>query len=223
MGRLPSILTAAVMITAFSCGDDGPSGPSTGNDHQFYPLAVGNTWNYDRNGSISLNSVQIGTVSGEATVEISGTATHSEGFDVYVQDVQVSDTVTVYGQSTYSDSSYTEYLRLTGTGLHGYRHLTDTDSSFTVPFPIQDGNIWTFSQEPPTTGEVLSVSETVTVPAGTFTGCVEMQFIWIDSSMIVCNTVDLARNAGEVRNESVNTVGTFVTSITSSLVDCSLY
>jgi len=216
-------MTVAVIMAAFSCGDGGPSGPTSGDDHEFYPLSVGNTWYYDRNGSISLNDVQIGTVSGEATIEISDTATHSEGFEVYVQDVQVSDTVTVYGQSTYMDSTFTEYLRLTDSGLYGYRHLTDTDSSFTVPFPLQAGNIWTFQQEPPTTGEILSVSESVTVPAGTFTECVEMQLIWIDSAMTVSNTADLARNVGEVRNEFVNTVGTYVTSITNSLVDYTLY
>lgn len=225
MKHLTIILSIVTITLTASCGDDGsgPSGPSTSNSQQFYPLAVGNTWNYDRSGSISLSGTQIGTVSGVATIEISGTETHSEGFDVYVQDVHVTDTTTTYGQSFYTDSSFTEYLRLTDSGLYGYRHLTDTDSSFVVPFPFQAGFVWDFQEEPPTTGEILSVTASVMVPAGTFNDCVEMQLLWIDSAMIVSNTADLARNVGEIRNRFINTVDYYVTDITNSLVSYTLY
>lgn len=213
-----TMLTAVLLASMPGCGDsDGPSGPAAGNDSEFYPMTVGNVWHYDRSGTISLGGSQIGTVSGEATIEISGTETHSEGFQVFVQDVHVKDTTTTMGQTFYSDSSFTEYLRLTESGLFGYRHLTGTDSSFTIPFPIQLGATWTFSEEPPTTGEILSLSASVTVPAGSFSDCMEMKLVWIDSGMTVMNTTDFARNVGEVRNVFHNTFSSYETLITNSL------
>lgn len=218
-------LALAISIALTACGgSSGPSGPATGNDSEFYPLAVGNTWNYQRTGTISLGGVSIGTVAGAATIEISGTADHSEGFQVFVQDVHVIDTTTVYGQTFYVDSTFTEYLRLTGSGLYGYRHLTDTDSSFVVPFPLQQGAVWTFMEEPPTTAEIVSMSSTVSVPAGTFSGCMEMQLVWIDSGLVVMNTASFARNVGEIRNEfTSNADSLMVTSVVNSLESYTLY
>lgn len=221
---LTLVIMAVLLVSMAACGDsDDPSGPVAGNDHEFYPMAVGNVWQYDRSGTISMGGSQTGSLSGEATIEISGTETHSGGFQVFVQDVHVKDTTTMMGQTFYVDSSFTEYLRLTDGGLFGYRHLTDTDSSFTVPFPIQLGATWTFAEEPPTTGEILSLSASVTVPAGSFSDCMEMQLTWIDSGMTVMNTADFARNVGEVRNVFHNTFGTFETIITNSLESYTLY
>lgn len=217
MGEPRIIPTAILTALLLSCGGSDPVGPSTGNGSEYYPLAVGNVWNYDRSGTISTGGAQMGTISGKVTVEITGTGTHSEGFEVFVREVSVIDTTDIYGQVFYSDSTFTEYLRLTGDALFGYRGLADTDSSFTVPFPFQLGATWTFREEPPTTGEILSLTATASVPAGSFTDCVEMQLVWMDSGMTVMNTADLARDVGEVRNVFVSTADMFATDITHSL------
>ncbi len=219
------ILSTALILTAFACGgSNNPAGPTPGNDSEFYPLAVGNIWMYDCSGTISLSGVQMGTISGITEVEITGTETHSEGFDVFVQVNAVCDTTEMYGQTFVTDSTFTEYIRITDAGLYGYSNLTNTDSSFTVPFPLQDGATWTFAEEPPTTGEILSMSANVTVGAGSFENCMEMQTVWTDSTMggIVSNTADFARNVGRVSNVTTITEGTMLITYTNNLVTYSL-
>ncbi len=217
MKKIYSVVIFLVAVTVSSCGSSDPIGPSSGGDSEYYPLSVGNVWMYDRSGSIASGGVQVGTVSGEIKLEITGTATHSEGFDVYVQEYSISDTTVINSQTFISDSTYTEYMRITDDGMYGYSNLTDTDSSFTVPFPLQAGATWTFSEEPPTTGEILSMSVAVTVMAGSFDNCMEMRTVWTDSGMVLTNTADFAKNVGNVRNEFVLTTATMIMTITNSL------
>jgi hypothetical protein len=217
MKRTMFVLSVALILSAFACGSDGPAGPSTGSDSEFYPLAVGNTWTYDRSGSFSAAGVQVGTVSGKAVIEITGTATHSSGFDVFVQKSTINDTTVIYGQTIISDSTFTDYLRVTDSGFYGYPHLTDADSSYTVPFPLQNGATWQFAEQPPVTGNILSMSADVTVTAGSFSGCMEMQVIFSDSVVSVSNTTDFARNVGNVKNVLVVADNTITSTVTNSL------
>jgi len=223
MSKTFAIPGIVLFLSVLACGGSDPVGPSSGNDAEFYPLAVGNTWIYDRTGSISSGGVQVGTVSGEAEVEITGTASHSEGFDVFVQERTITDTTVIFGQTIITDSTFTDYVRASDSGFYGYRHLTDTDSSYTVPFPLQDGATWTFADEPPTTGEILSMSASVTVEAGSFIDCMEMLTIWFDSSgTTLSNTSDFARNVGQVRNVYLLSDTSMTATITNSLVTYSL-
>ena len=205
---LPLVLTAA-------CGDNGggtgPSG-SGGEDSLYYPLAVGNTWHYDRSGTYYIDTIPY-DISGESTVEIVGTATHSQGWDVFIEVSSVYDTIA--GLAT-SSAVCTVYVWQDEDGIYGCPHLTDTDSCWTVPFPLVEGNTWTFATEPPTTGEILSMDEDVTVPAGTFEECMEMQTIWLEGGNVT-NTSDYAREVGMVRD-----VFTQESSITSTMVDMTL-
>jgi len=218
MQKLVSAVLLFSLLLLFSCGDDSdPLGPTPGNDSEFYPLSVGNQWIYSRSGSIAAGGVQVGTISGVAEIEITGTATHSEGFEVYVQENSITDTTILYSQTYITDSTFTEYLRVTENGFFGYPHLGDTDSSFTVPFPLQDGATWVFTDDPLTTGEILSLTESVTVPAGNFSECMEVRLIWSDSGSTVTNTADFARNVGDVRNIFQLVYGALTTTVTNNL------
>ncbi|MCK5117249.1 MAG: hypothetical protein KAR44_11660, partial [Candidatus Aegiribacteria sp.] len=167
------IIPAAFILLLLSCGTSNPIGPSPSSDAEFYPLSVGNQWVYGRIGIIMDGGALTGTITGSCTLEITGTATHSEGFDVFVQENEVTDTLVMGSQVMIIDTTYTDYLRITDSGLFGYPHLTDTDSSYTVPFPIVNGAVWDFSEEPPMTGMILSTNVDVTVSAGTFEDCIE--------------------------------------------------
>ncbi len=211
-------LTLLALIMMFSCGsDNNPIGPTPEDDAEYYPLSVGNIWVYDRSGSVAAGSVQIGTISGTAEIEITGTATHSGGFEVFVQENSICDTTVIAGITTVVDSTFTEYMRVTSSGLYGYPHLTDSDSSFTVPFPLQEGATWNFSSAPLMTGEILSMSESVTVTAGHFDNCLEMRTIWTDTAFTVTNTADFAKNVGDVRNVFLLVSGTMTTTVTNTL------
>lgn len=207
--------SAAALVLAASCGDDdGGTGPgeSGAGDSVYYPLAVGNTWEYDRSGTYNVDSVEYG-ISGEATVEITGTATHSQGWGVFVEVSTVSDTIS--GFSTNS-AVCTVYVWQDEDGMHGCPHLTDTDSCWTVPFPLVAGNTWTYATQPPTTGEVLSMDVDVTVPAGSFEECAEMRTMCLEQGNY-SNTTDYAENVGMVRNVFTQEAGVYNTTVDMTL------
>lgn len=211
------ILTSAIILLVLSCGGSDPTGSVPTNDAEFYPLAVGNQWVYGRTGTTTVGSEITMTLTGSCTLEITGTDTHSEGFDVFVQEHQVTDTLVFLSQVIIVDTTFTNYMRVESSGFYGYPHLTDTDSSFTVPFPIISGTVWTFSEEPPMTGTILSTNMDVTVTAGTFDNCMEMQLTWFESGNTVSNTSDYARNVGKLRNVFVQSTGDVVTTIYDDL------
>jgi hypothetical protein len=212
------VVTAILAVLVSGCGSNGgPFNPGQNDDARFYPLAVGNTWEYTRYGTFNIDSLSY-TISGASTVTITGTADHSGGFQVFVEETMVSDTILGLFIETAIDTSY---IRVTGSGLHGYPSLLSTDSSWTVPFPLITGMVWPFSTEPPMTGELLSQSETVTVPAGTFQDCLEMRIIWIEGGNVV-NTSNFAPNVGMVRNIYSQGTAQFLVNITTRLASYQL-
>ncbi len=212
------LIPAAFILLVLSCGTSSdPIGPSPSPDAEFYPLTVGNQWVYSRIGTIMDGDSLTGTITGSCILEITGTETHSEGFDVFVQENEVTDTLVMGSMVMMIDTTYTDYLRITDSGLFGYPHLTDTDSSYTVPFPIVNGAVWSFSEEPPMTGTILSTTVDVTVSAGTFEDCMELQLTWISGGNTVSNTTDSAKNVGKVRNVFIQSTGAVIIVITEEL------
>lgn len=205
-------LLLAVLALFLACGDDDPFNPGQNQDFRFYPLSVGNTWNYVRFGTYDIDSLSY-TIVGSSTVRILGVAEHSSGFQVFIEETAVSDTI--QGMMVV-ESADTSYIRVTSAGYFGYPRLDTADSSWTVPFPLLTGMIWNFSSQPPMTGEILSMSETVTVPAGSFEDCLEMRTTWVQGGNVV-NTSDYAPNVGLVRNLFSQGAGQFTTSVTSRL------
>ena len=196
------ILTSMVVILALAsgCGDKTPSGPPTGSDAAYYPLSVGNQWVYDKDGTISISGVTAGTISGSEVTDITDKVPHSGGFDVFVQEMCLSDTLEMGGQTFITDTTYTTYMNVTDEGLHIYTNLTDPDSVSIVPFPLEVGLTWQFSENPPMTAEILSLTETVNVPAGTFENCMELKLTWMEQGNTVENITDYAPNVGKVKN-----------------------
>ncbi len=218
------IVTVLILGLIIGCGDStSPSGPQSGSDSAYYPLSVGNQWVYSRSGSSSVAGIPISTISGENITDITGQVSHGEGFQVYVQENDMSDTTDTAGQVVVIDSTYTTYMNITDAGIYSYVSLAGSDSVGFVPFPLEVGATWQFSDEPPMTGEILSMSETVTVPAGTFENCLQMRLTWVDATGVtVINVTDFAPNVGRVRNVFTMSYGTMVTTITSVLMSYSV-
>lgn len=212
-----------ILVFIIGCGDnDTPAGPQSGTDSAYYPLAVGNQWVYNRSGSISVAGISLSTISGENVSDITGQISHGDGFQVYVQEYDMSDTIETAGQEVFLDSTFTTYMNITDAGVYSYVSLAGSDSVGFVPFPLQVGATWQFSEEPPMTGEILSLTETVNVPAGTFENCLEMRLIWVESGNTVENVTDFAPNVGRVRNVYTQSYGSMVTTVTSVLMSYSL-
>ncbi|MBD3370666.1 hypothetical protein GF402_09915 [Candidatus Fermentibacteria bacterium] len=217
------LLTIALtsLLLLASCGDSngGPSGPGPGGDDEaFFPMAVGNTWNYDRSGTMQMDTITC-QITGKSVSEITGTETHADSFEVYVEEFVSTDTLA--GQPV-PDSTCVTYMRLASDGVHGYPNLENTDSSFVVPFPLEVGNTWQYSEDPPMTGEILSMGGEVTVPAGTFSNVMQMRTTWIQSGLTVVNTTDFAPDVGIVRNVYDQTASFLEYHITSELTSYSV-
>ncbi len=202
-------LFAATLFLA--CGDD-PFNPGQNDDSLFYPLAVGNTWSYARFGTYNIDSLSY-TIAGTSTVNITGTAEHSGGFQVFVEETMVSDTIQGL---MIVETADTIYVRVTSAGFFGYPGLSSTDSCRTVPFPLIAGMVWAFQTEPAVTGEILSLTADVSVPAGNFSDCMEMRTTWIEGGNVV-NTADFAPGVGMVRNVYSQGAGQYTTEVTSRL------
>lgn len=217
------IVTVFILGLLIGCGDStSPSGPQSGSDSAYYPLSVGNQWVYNRSGSISVAGISISTISGENITDITGQVSHGEGFQVYVQENDMSDTIETAGQVVVLDSTFTTYMNITDAGLHSYVSLAGSDSVGFVPFPLEVGATWQFSENPPMTGEILSLTETVNVPGGTFQNCLEMKLTWVEAGNTVINVTAFAPNVGRVRNVFTQSYGTMVTTVTSVLMSYSV-
>ncbi|MCK5786498.1 MAG: hypothetical protein KAH54_08055 [Candidatus Sabulitectum sp.] len=222
MKKIILIGTVIILGLASGCGDKTPSGPSSGSDAAYYPLSVGNQWVYDKAGTMSVSGIVTGTITGSEVTDITDKVSHASGFDVFVQAVSVSDTLEMAGQIFITDTTYTTYMNITDEGLHVYTNLTGTDSTSIVPFPLEVGLTWQFSEDPPMTGEILSLTETVNVPAGTFENCLEMKLIWIEQGNTVETVTDFAPNVGKVKYVYTQSYSAEVITITSVLMSYSV-
>ncbi len=210
------LITAFLLVSSTGCGDN-VSAPVE-NDEDFYPLSVGNQWNYQRNGTIELSGVEIGTMTGASVTEITGTATHSNSFETYIQTTTTLDTTVVNNQTTYTEFLDTLYVRVTGEGFNAYQHLDDTDSMFVVPFPLLEGSTWQFCQAPSITALILSMDMDVTVPAGSFANCMEMQTTMSAGLDIVTTVADFSRNVGRLNDVCTINANNITTTVTEELI-----
>jgi len=112
------IVTVLILGLIIGCGDStSPSGPQSVSDSAYYPLSVGNQWVYNRSGSTSAAGIPISTISGENITDITGQVSHGEGFQVYAQENDMSDTTDTAGQVVVLDSTYTTYMNITDAGI----------------------------------------------------------------------------------------------------------
>lgn len=217
------LLAAITVLLIMGCGDDNPSGPETGGeDAAYYPLVVGNQWIYQRDGAVTISGISITTINGVNVTDITGTMTHESGLDVFVQETSLTDTMETGGQSVYLDSTFTTYVRITDQGFYSYVSLFGSDSASVVPFPLQVGAAWQLCEDPPVTAEILSLTQSVTVPAGSFENCLQLRTVWTESGNTVENITDFAPNIGRVKNQYTQTYQSVITSVDSELMSYSL-
>jgi hypothetical protein len=175
-------LALFVVAVIVACGDNDPTGP--GGEGDWIPMAVGNQWNYIFEGIWVDNTDAADTtvISGTSSRTVTGQATHEEGFELFeVQEVALmtltsSDTVIIE-----HDTSLT-YIRSISGGLYMY---DDTLGSFSVQelsLPLVVGSFWNpYPGATEVTRSVLSLTQTITAPAGTFTGCAQLTDVDLSS------------------------------------------
>jgi hypothetical protein len=180
MRRMGLALVALAVIAA--CGDSDPTGP--GGESDWIPMAVGNQWIYAVEGMWVDSSTDADTtfITGTSSLTVTGQATHDEGFDLFaLQDVSnavmtSSDTVIVVSDTSLS------YIRSTSSAVYMYDDTLGSFSSLELKLPLFMGSTWNpYPGATEVTRSVVSLTQTITAPAGTFTGCAQVTDIDLSS------------------------------------------
>jgi len=138
----------------------------------YYPLTVGNIWNYDMTMTTTLPDTTI-TGTGTMKIEITAETTLNNGANVF-EEVSTS----IVENSTHIDTSYTEE---TDDYILNYGDKADTDPDTMLVLPLEEGKTWKTDSN--TTLKVIG-KESVTVPAGTYDDCWKAQMIEENSDTI---------------------------------------
>lgn len=173
--QAPRILaTLAIPFAALlllGCGDDS-TGPGEPGEDDWLPLAVGNSWNYSTEG-LMVSEGDSTDIEGVFEREITCKVSHQQGFDVWELESMLEMTFHPREGSSYTvtDTSYS-YVYLDDTELRLYEDTITTEYQLMLMLPLEVGDTWyPFPDDTTVVREVMSISASVTVPAGSFTGC----------------------------------------------------
>lgn len=162
-------LCIAVLLSG--CGDS-PSDPSGPVD--YFPILAGNTWNCGFTGFVLIGADTI-TLTGTTVNTILGTTTHTGGFDVWKFRMIENITYTA-GDTTWAevDTTFT-YTFSSDSEIVAYDDTLSFDYEIIMKLPVTVGESWVpDADRPDVTRSVESISESVSVPAGNFTGCLHL-------------------------------------------------
>ncbi|MCD4848368.1 MAG: hypothetical protein K8R76_09265 [Candidatus Aegiribacteria sp.] len=169
MRKFIAMFTVVSLLIVFGCGDDS-TGPSGNTD--YLPMAVGNQWNYSMSGYISLAGADTTIISGSCISKVLEVTTHQGGFQLYA----IQDSTTTILPDTTLTHTDTFYAHKADTEWRFYDDTISTDYEIFMKLPVSLGDGWIPDTDEPTIMRtVLSVSDTVTVPAGTYTDCANLR------------------------------------------------
>ncbi|MBN1433902.1 hypothetical protein JW921_04025 [Candidatus Fermentibacterales bacterium] len=169
---LCAIVASALILLA--CGEDstGPSGPQ-GDD--WMPLAIGNHWQSVIEGYLTAAG-DTTDVDGTIDRQVMGIVSHDQGFDVW--EFRTISSMTFYPPQggSYSLSETTlVYLYADSLEVRIYEDTLTADFELVLDLPLEVGNTWYSYPDSSWISEVISLTASVTVPAGSFTGCAHIE------------------------------------------------
>jgi hypothetical protein len=174
MSAVKTVIAVVLLMTLFSCKKDS-TGPSDPGD--YLPLTVGNQWSYSVSGYLKTGNRDSIPVTGSKLMAITGSTTHQSGFDLFILK-DSSNTVMTMPDSTYTTIKVeTVYIcKVKDVGYRIYKDTVTTDFELLLKLPVVLNDSWVPRQDQPTNTRVVrSVSSSVTVPAGSYTGCVNLR------------------------------------------------
>jgi hypothetical protein len=152
-------LAAALLFTA--CGLFG------GAEDDYYPMTVGNMWNY--HGVITYEQADADTGATFITVaEVTAETQLTNGEDVF-ELTNLDSTFTRPPDETTLVNTRVNYARKTDDHVLAYDSKDDTEPDTVLALPLEDGKTWTVSSKGDTTiTATVDGQESITVPAGTY-------------------------------------------------------
>ena len=162
------LLSLGVVLLSAGCGDDS-TGPEGGGSGSYYPLSVGAGWSY----GVSGYWVQSGDTTdfiGTIELDVIGMTPHAGGFELY----ELRSITEIFGYD--QGDTLVEYVHSTGDAVRFYDDTVTTDYFDLLELPLTVGGTWLAAPGDSTEiMQVLSLSEPVTVPGGSYEECAWVQ------------------------------------------------
>jgi hypothetical protein len=173
MSAIKTGFAVLLLMLLFSCGEDS-TGPSAPGD--YLPLSVGNQWNYSISGYMKTTDRDSFPITGTKLTSIAGLTTHQSGFDLYVLK-DSSYTIVTTPDTTFTNTEViTEYICKTDTEYRIYKDTVTTDYELLLKLPVVLNDSWVPKPDEPTvTRRVQSTTSSITVPAGSYSDCVDLR------------------------------------------------
>jgi len=173
MSIIKTVIAVFSLLLLFSCGEDS-TGPSDPGD--YLPLSVGNQWNYSISGYMKTTDRDSFPITGTKLTAITGSTSHQSGFDLYMLK-DSSCTVVTTPDTTYTNTEViTEYICRTDTEYRIYEDTVTTDYELLMKLPVVLNDSWVPKPDEPTiTRTVHSTTTDITVPAGSYSDCVDLR------------------------------------------------
>ena len=97
--------------------------------------------------------------------------------------------------------------RIRDDGIWLYGDSTMQDSTWWVRFPLEPGSSWTSHVDPEMVSEVISMTEQIEVPDGTFENVLHVRATYVEVAAQVVWDYYFAPNVGNILGETTGTVG----------------
>jgi len=140
----------------------------------YYPMALGNTWIGQVDGMMVGGHGDTSTVTGRTSNRIIGQTTHAQGFALWTLE-EVDSLIYCSPDTLYTEiDTSIVYLSLNSSEIGVYDDTITTEHEILLPLTV--GETWTpYADYPTVTREVISLTDSVTVPAGSFSDCLLMR------------------------------------------------
>lgn len=144
-----------------------------GGEAVYFPLAVGNQWEYSITQTITLTSPDTTwDNTGNSVTEITGETTLDNDNPVLEQ-----VTTTTWDDTLMTDTIDTTYIEETEDYMLIYNNKADTDPDTSLMLPIEVANTWTvYSDSADTMTAYVVAKAIVTVPAGSYDDCWQIEY-----------------------------------------------
>jgi hypothetical protein len=175
MRRLLLTLLSASLVLFLGCGKSDPSGPGD-TTLNWFPVEVGTVWSIQTIGTEIVQGDTI-DIAGPGGIAFVSEQQHSQGFTVLEAITTNSLTYSPRGGGdTWTvNSADTSYYHVTEATVECYNDLDGTWHGDYLLLPLEVGDSWLFNEDSNYWMEVIGLSETVTVPAGTYENCAFIQ------------------------------------------------
>ncbi len=170
--RILIVLVLACWLVIAGCGSNS-SGPSA--DPDFFPISIGNLWNYDVDGYLTDAKGDTLAADGSFVREATKTVTHESGLvlfelvSTFSMSIEFPDTVVVWSDTSYS------YIFDADSELIGYDDTLSADYEIVLKFPPTVGETWEPFIDSTIVREVVSLSASISVPSGNYTDCIHLR------------------------------------------------